>query len=195
MGYSLTIGEFEVGSYPEDRYASPGAAGASSEEAPINSSDRRDNSCDPSYTAWHDFAKEAGLFSVFYAPRCPCEVCTGKGLRECANAGKAHWWVGPDGEERVGLIESHPGAAALEPVHLQAFEEALASYKALSEPRPGMAAWLKGRDEERERDPEGKGWVMHPGEPVDYHLRRLEWLVWWTRWALENCKHPTFGNL
>jgi hypothetical protein len=27
-----------------------------------------------------------------------------------------------------------------------------------------------------------------------YNQRRLDWLVWWTRWALDNCEFPTFYN-
>ena len=26
------------------------------------------------------------------------------------------------------------------------------------------------------------------------HRIRLEWLAWWTRWAVENCKHPVLAN-
>jgi len=28
----------------------------------------------------------------------------------------------------------------------------------------------------------------------DYHVERLEWLIWWTAWALENCRVPTIYN-
>lgn len=31
-------------------------------------------------------------------------------------------------------------------------------------------------------------------DDAKYDRRRLDWLVWWTRWALDNCKHPTFYN-
>ncbi len=27
-----------------------------------------------------------------------------------------------------------------------------------------------------------------------YNIERLRWLVWWTRWALENCKVPVLAN-
>ena len=26
----------------------------------------------------------------------------------------------------------------------------------------------------------------------DWNVVRLNWLVWWTRWALDNCKYPSF---
>lgn len=28
----------------------------------------------------------------------------------------------------------------------------------------------------------------------EYDLKRLDWLVWWTRWAIDNCKYPSFCN-
>jgi len=28
----------------------------------------------------------------------------------------------------------------------------------------------------------------------DWNVVRLNWLVWWTKWALENCKYPAFAN-
>lgn len=28
----------------------------------------------------------------------------------------------------------------------------------------------------------------------EYTVKRLTWLVWWTEWALKNCKYPTFAN-
>jgi len=28
----------------------------------------------------------------------------------------------------------------------------------------------------------------------DWNVVRLNWLVWWTKWALENCEHPAFAN-
>lgn len=28
----------------------------------------------------------------------------------------------------------------------------------------------------------------------DWNVVRLNWLVWWTRWALDNCKYPAFAN-
>lgn len=36
----------------------------------------------------------------------------------------------------------------------------------------------------------------HAGSCSDdgYNLKRINWLVWWTRWALDNCKYPTFSN-
>lgn len=65
---------------------------------------------------------------------------------------------------------SRPGAQPLTAAHLTAFEAA-------------REQWLLRPDSER-LDAEGIDWV----------LRRLDWLVWWTRWALEYCTYPTFAN-
>ncbi len=32
------------------------------------------------------------------------------------------------------------------------------------------------------------------GGHEECNLKRLNWLIWWTRWALDNCEHPTFYN-
>lgn len=68
-----------------------------------------------------------------------------------------------------GLLSSHPGCAKLTQDHLLAFKEALRNHVS-PDPLP----------------PEAGG--------VDWDLRRLEWLVWWTDWALANCENPTFCN-
>lgn len=65
------------------------------------------------------------------------------------------------------LIESHPGWAELKREHLTRFSEA-----------ERKLALLRNRNNEE-----------------DYDLERLDWLVFWTRWALENCKRPIFANL
>lgn len=173
MAYNLTIGEFCADVEPQDRFARPSAQRHESAEAPLNSSNGHSSECNPGYSAWHEFTVTAGLFPVFYAPECPCSICVDRGSSRCADSGRSHWWVGPDGVERDGLIRGagHPGAAALLPAHLEAFLEARDRYLAQPEPRAGLDAG-----------------------GTDWNLRRLDWLVWWTEWALANCEHPTFAN-
>lgn len=36
--------------------------------------------------------------------------------------------------------------------------------------------------------------LRHRSGAEEYTGKRLDWLVWWTRWALDNCKYPTFCN-
>lgn len=74
-------------------------------------------------------------------------------------------FVGASGQEHRGLIIQHPGAVALHPDHRHAFYEARQRYR------------------------------TRPTDKQDEYVnRRLDWLVWWTDWALKNCKYPTFGN-
>jgi hypothetical protein len=75
-------------------------------------------------------------------------------------------WTDDEGNEHDGLISNHPKAAPLTEAHYRAFKAALDRHKFKPNEKDG----------------------------VDYNQRRLEWLTWWTRWALDNCKYPTFYN-
>jgi hypothetical protein len=70
--------------------------------------------------------------------------------------------------EYHGIIDNHPGVVVLCQRHLDRFKAALQQYTA-----------TKKRD---------------GNETVEYNFRRLEWLVFWTQWALKNCKVPVFTN-
>ena len=64
-----------------------------------------------------------------------------------------------------GILVQHPGAFVLTNDQLEVFEKARDEYK------------CSGYSE------------------IDvYDKRRLEWLCFWTKWALENCKVPVFAN-
>lgn len=67
------------------------------------------------------------------------------------------------------LLAMHPGAVALTDEHLAIFEEARARWVA----RP-RAEYIE--------------------DGVDWGLRRLDWLCFWARWAIDNCEHPVFVN-
>ncbi len=74
------------------------------------------------------------------------------------------WFKGESGREYDGLLSSHPGAVELTEDHYKAFVAAQQRYIA-------------------------------SGDATDpYDAKRLDWLVWWTRWALDNCEYPTFQN-
>lgn len=182
MGYNLYIGEAKSVVYLEDRHAHMGVEVIDGEEfgAPENSSGNHSNFIYPSYLGWSKFCDLVGLYSVFYAPCCykclsdtykkrRCEVCEG--------GRKTVYWIpegkGP-GQEQEGIIYNHAGAVALSEDHLTAF-------------RTARAAWLNRSEEERQELGVGE-------DGVDYVLRRLDWLVFWSEWALENCDYPTFAN-
>lgn len=75
-------------------------------------------------------------------------------------------WIRPDGESGYGIITSHPGIVALTQNHLKEFQSAQKRYG--------------GTPGDRSDD--------------DYTGKRLDYLVWWTDWALNNCKYPSFYN-
>ncbi len=84
-----------------------------------------------------------------------------------------YYWRDSKGNQQEGLIINHPGCAELTPDHLKAFQDA----------RDRWA--LKTQDERADWvDSEGKDWAMV----------RLEWLCWWTAWALKSCSHPSIAN-
>lgn len=70
------------------------------------------------------------------------------------------------------LMEEHPGSMPVLPIHLERIEAAKEAYHK----RIGL-----------EKLP---GW----GEGQDPQLARLDWLVFWVRWALKNCKNPVCAN-
>lgn len=181
MGHNLYIGEAEPVIYLEDRIAYMGVEVVDgADQAPLNSSDDYRNYCYPGYLIWHEFAAQTGLYSTFYAPKCPncsgkfprhrgCDLCT-----DPKHGGHTSvWWV-PEGKTKEegmeGLLHNLPGCKALTEDHLTAFKAA-------------RETWMSKPDTER-LDEDGVDWV----------LRRLDWLVFWTDWALKNCKFPSFAN-
>ena len=170
MGLNLWFGEFGADVDPEERYVSATAQKPEGvewpEDAPLSSSLSRANSCHPSYTAWAKFTREVGLGAV----------------------------VGEGSE----LIDSHPGAAELTGDHLRTFEGALECYSAsvgatVEEAEARILA-SEARRAACATSLERLGWRYEDVPPSDWNLLRLRWLVFWTRWCLENCKYPTFAN-
>ena len=180
MGYNLYIGEAEAVIYMEDRHARMGVKVVDGKDfgAPINSSLNYSNFCYPSYGVWANFADQTGIYSVFYAPRCPNghKISHGRcpsSCKLCEGGRKSVYWI-PEGkdkaQEREGLLANHPGCFELTPDHLIAFEAA-------------REAWKAKPEEERLDE-----------DDVDWALRRLDWLCFWTKWALDTCKYPSFAN-
>lgn len=94
------------------------------------------------------------------------EFCDRVGLRDVFFAGadgQRECWVDHEDRARVGLILGSDACEALTEAHYLKFQFA-------------RDVW--------------KGGPLEDG--VDWDLRRLDWLVFWTRWALDNCEYPTF---
>lgn len=66
--------------------------------------------------------------------------------------------------EYEGLLAQHPGVAELRPEHLRAMQGAFLNLK---QTKPAVY-------EEQEE--------------------RIKWLLYWTEWALTNCRRPVFAN-
>lgn len=73
---------------------------------------------------------------------------------------------------QIGLMHQHPGWSKILPMHLTRIEEALAEWKA--------------------KYPEAV--PQFETTEADAALLRLEWLAWWFKWALDNCKMPAIYN-
>ncbi len=86
-----------------------------------------------------------------------------------------------------GLLVPHPGVRRLTKKHLAAF--AAAEKKWLAKHPDKIAGW----------DPAynlfAMGTTKAAADPrYDGNAERLRWLVWWTEWALKNCKKPSMAN-
>jgi hypothetical protein len=71
-------------------------------------------------------------------------------------------------DKKKGLMRAHPGCVGLTSAHLKTLQKAKRVYL--------------------------KGSVRHTGNLTNYNVERLNWLEWWMRWALKNCKHPAIYN-
>ena len=164
MGYNLTIGEAKVFSDLAERYTTVNVDTLVLDDAPLNSGEDHSNSCGPSYSTWHRFAHDTGLQSVFYGGQ-----LAPRSEQDWGGSKRIATFVGTYGVDRDGLLVRHPGCVELTQSHLDAFEEA-------------RAKWVASPKAE---------YIV---DGVDWGLRRLDWLVWWTRWALENCNYPSMHN-
>jgi len=80
------------------------------------------------------------------------------------------------------LIQEHSGVMRLERQHYYAVRVARKRYQAQypqAMPEVGPYDYRTGFDKQ---------------ETCNYNLIRLLWLEWWMKWALENCKEPSFYN-
>lgn len=177
MGYKLKIGEAQI-RFSED-YVKIDCAIVEHENAPAYGEPTdRENQRWPSYTNWAQAMSLLGMTDVMFNER---------------NGGKGSFeW---NGIERQPLIAEHPGAMPITKEHVEYVENALSIYKQkypdhiaqYPPPKIGAKPIFEGSNEYRSED-------LSDDPIYDSNLCRGEWLAYWLRWALENCKHPVFVN-
>jgi len=94
--------------------------------------------------------------------------------------------------EDYGLMHNHPDCAKLTEAHVIRFEAALKAFRAEHpEAVPRYVNYIhdEGFAEYRRRLAEDT-----TVSPHDATLARLEWLCWWSRWAITNCARPALYN-
>lgn len=175
MGYSLRIGEAII-DY-EDDMVRIDCEIVKRDDAPAYG-DPTDYESQrwPSYSAWFNAMEQLDMIDIMFNER---------------NKGKGYFER--DGVMRSPLIECHPGQTPITKEHVEEAEARLAAYKAkypdhrpeYPPPKPGAKPIVGTvyRDEDYDDDPR-----------YDSALCRGEWLVYWLRWAVENCKQPVFVN-
>lgn len=175
MGYNLSIGE-AILDWSED-VVRIDCAGVTLPDAPaFGEPTDHTNQRWPSYSAWADFCDTLGIRDLMFNVR-------------NGGAGSFFW----EGEHHEPLITEHPGAAPITSAHLAFVEAALAKYRQqypdhiaqYPPPKPDAKPVMGScyRQEDLVDDPR-----------FDPTLCRAEWLVFWLRWALANCKQPVFVN-
>ena len=177
MGYNLRIGE-AVLEYDEDCMKIDCEI-VRHEDAPAHG-DPTDFESQrwPSYSAWHESMEKLGLLDVMFNGR---------------NGGNGSF--DRNGKTRSPLLEVHPGETPVTIEHVEEVEEKLAVYKAkhpdhraeYPPPKPDAKPIVEGSSLYREED-----YVTDP--TYDAALCRGEWLAYWLRWAIDNCKKPVFVN-
>ena len=114
MGYNLTIGEASI--KVDDEFIYIGAEPASDSDAPDHCPyTGKGNTRSPSYTAWSDFCKQAGVYELFYGD--------GWSRTEMRNIPKYDFY-----RETI-LLQDHPGAAVIIPEDLEYVRKARKNYE------------------------------------------------------------------
>jgi hypothetical protein len=177
MGYTLKIGEAVISYSPYDVCID--CSLVSHDDAPaFGEPTDHENQRWPSYSVWADAMKALGLMNVMFNER-----SGGQG------------WFERNGIERQPLILEHPGAAPITIEHVEEVEERIAIYKAQYPthtaqyplPKEGAKPLVEGTSLYADSD--------YSDDPTyDASLCRGEWLAYWLRWAVENCKQPVFVN-
>lgn len=174
MGYTLTIGEASL-AWSKDS-VEVDVEGVRLDDAPaFGEPTDYTNSRWPSYSSWFNAMDELGLVQVMF--------------NEKSGGGGFEW----NGENYEPLIVQHPGVAPITSAHLAYIEQKVSEYKAkhpdhvakYPPPKEGAKPVIGTIYDEKD---------LVEDKRYDGNLCRAEWLLYWIRWALANCKYPTFYN-
>lgn len=176
MGYNLTIGNAEM-EYNKDCVRIVATSHRLDEAPAFGEPTDYTNQRWPSYTSWSEAMETLGLMDVMFNHR-----------------------NGGGGFERNGdfyspLLEIHPGATPITLAHVEEVEERIAAYKAANPDHIAQYPPLKPDAEPLVAGSRFYGVDAYVDDPkFDSALCRGEWLVFWLRWAIENCERPVFVN-
>lgn len=173
MGYTLKIGEAKIFwdyervniDVPLVNLASAPAFGEQTDY---------ENQRWPSYAGWADFVRNLEIEDVMFNAR---------------NGG--YGFIDVEGGTIYPLIDEHPGAMPITQHHLRIVEEKLAAYQAKHPTHRAEFPPLKPGIEKEGFHPDSH-YVDDP--TYDPTLCRAEWLVFWMRFAVQNCENPVFWN-
>jgi hypothetical protein len=165
MGYNLIIGNAILKYDNADLRVWIEAEGAESPEAPDDDPFvGKANSRSPSYTAWHDFCREAGIHELFYGQGWDRGL---RSYRQCSD----HF------HRKTPLLKKCPG---VQPISHDDLEYV-------------MASRIK-REQSNGGKPPGFWEDDGADNGTDPTLARLLWLEFWMGWALTNCPMPIIQN-
>lgn len=165
MGYTLTIGNAALRYDAGDFHLAITAERASHPEAPDHCRfTGKGNSRSPSYTAWSEFCKEAGIHELFYGQGWDRQM---RGYTSCTD----------DFHRETPLLASHPGC---QPLCKGDYEFVRQARLKREQTNGGLCPGFRD-DEDIDNG-------------TDHVLARLLWLEFWIGWALENCQIPIIEN-
>lgn len=169
MGYNLIIGEAKVNWEPY--YISITCDVIRRDDAPAyDEPTDYENQRWPSYSSWGNFCRNLDIEDMMF---------------------KQDWHE----EEIAPLISNHPGASPITKEHIEHLEKKLKEYKEkfpthiaqYPPPKKGAKPLWEGSDMYKNED-------LVEDPKYDGNLCRAEWLLYWLKWAVENCKKPVFVN-
>lgn len=177
MGYTLTIGEAVV-EYDET-LVRIGAEEVFRDDAPAHGEPTDyTNSRWPSYSNWANAMRTLDLMDVMFNER---------------NGGAGEFER--DGTTYYPLMPTHPGEQPVTQAHVDEVAERLEAYK---DKHPDHIAQYPPLKPDAKPMVEGSSFYDDDqyvdDAKYDAALVRGEWLLYWLKWAVENCKQPVFVN-